>query len=82
MRGKLYLFGGSSCPDATECLPGVYSFDIGKDAAEGGGREDADGFHPTCFFFLTAASLVLAFSDQLLVRQQCLLPGIASQSVA
>ncbi|XP_075885405.1 uncharacterized protein LOC142890337 [Nelusetta ayraudi] len=28
VRGKLYLFGGSSCPDATECLPGVHSFDI------------------------------------------------------
>uniref|UniRef100_A0A3P9I1B3 Zmp:0000001301 n=1 Tax=Oryzias latipes TaxID=8090 RepID=A0A3P9I1B3_ORYLA len=27
-KGRLYLFGGASCPDATECLPGVYSFDI------------------------------------------------------
>ncbi|XP_054469031.1 uncharacterized protein zmp:0000001301 [Anoplopoma fimbria] len=28
VKGKLYLFGGASSPDATECLPGVYSFDI------------------------------------------------------
>ncbi|XP_047425091.1 rab9 effector protein with kelch motifs [Mugil cephalus] len=28
VKGKLYLFGGVSSPDATECLPGVYSFDI------------------------------------------------------
>ncbi|XP_070707247.1 rab9 effector protein with kelch motifs [Pempheris klunzingeri] len=28
VKGKLYLFGGASKPDATECLPGVHSFDI------------------------------------------------------
>ncbi|XP_073334432.1 uncharacterized protein [Pagrus major] len=28
VKGKLYLFGGASSPVATECLPGVYSFDI------------------------------------------------------
>ncbi|XP_041825479.1 rab9 effector protein with kelch motifs isoform X3 [Melanotaenia boesemani] len=28
VKGKLYLFGGASSPEATECLPGVYSFDI------------------------------------------------------
>ncbi|GLD51789.1 rab9 effector protein with kelch motifs [Lates japonicus] len=28
VKGKLYLFGGVSSPDAAECLPGVYSFDI------------------------------------------------------
>ncbi|KAK2818821.1 hypothetical protein Q5P01_024382 [Channa striata] len=28
VKGKLYLFGGVSSPDATESLPGVYSFDI------------------------------------------------------
>ncbi|XP_054600643.2 rab9 effector protein with kelch motifs [Nothobranchius furzeri] len=28
VKGKLYLFGGSSSPDTPECLPGVYSFDI------------------------------------------------------
>eukprot|EP00064_Thunnus_orientalis_P006896 superscaffoldBa00000739_g6915 len=28
LTGKLYLFGGVSRHDATECLPGVYSFDI------------------------------------------------------
>ncbi|XP_067431278.1 uncharacterized protein zmp:0000001301 [Thunnus thynnus] len=28
VKGKLYLFGGVSRHDATECLPGVYSFDI------------------------------------------------------
>ncbi|XP_045922425.1 rab9 effector protein with kelch motifs [Micropterus dolomieu] len=28
VKGKLYLFGGASSPDATECLPGVHSFDI------------------------------------------------------
>ncbi|XP_039634931.1 rab9 effector protein with kelch motifs-like [Perca fluviatilis] len=28
VKGKLYLFGGVSSPEATECLPGVYSFDI------------------------------------------------------
>ncbi|XP_037609013.1 rab9 effector protein with kelch motifs isoform X1 [Sebastes umbrosus] len=28
VKGKLYLFGGASTPDAPECLPGVYSFDI------------------------------------------------------
>ncbi|XP_034048004.1 rab9 effector protein with kelch motifs [Thalassophryne amazonica] len=28
VRGKLYLFGGVSSPKATECLPGVYCFDI------------------------------------------------------
>ncbi|XP_059213653.1 uncharacterized protein zmp:0000001301 [Centropristis striata] len=28
VKGKLYLFGGVSSPDATECLPGVHSFDI------------------------------------------------------
>nr|XP_057915674.1 uncharacterized protein zmp:0000001301 [Doryrhamphus excisus] len=28
VKGKLYLFGGLSHPQATECLPGVYSFDI------------------------------------------------------
>ncbi|KTF83230.1 hypothetical protein cypCar_00041502 [Cyprinus carpio] len=27
-KGKLYLFGGSSHPESTECLPGVYCFDI------------------------------------------------------
>lgn len=30
VKGKLYLFGGSSHPDAKECLPGVYCFDIGR----------------------------------------------------
>ncbi|KAM8744233.1 uncharacterized protein AB9X84_018278 isoform 1-T3 [Acanthopagrus schlegelii] len=28
VKGKLYLFGGVSSPDATVCLPGVYRFDI------------------------------------------------------
>ncbi|XP_029693998.1 kelch domain-containing protein 3-like isoform X5 [Takifugu rubripes] len=28
VKGKLYLFGGTSDPRASECLPGVYSFDI------------------------------------------------------
>ncbi|XP_055063381.2 uncharacterized protein [Misgurnus anguillicaudatus] len=28
VKGKLYLFGGSSHPEAKECLPGVYCFDI------------------------------------------------------
>ncbi|KAF3702350.1 RING finger protein B [Channa argus] len=28
VKGKLYLFGGVSSTDATESLPGVYSFDI------------------------------------------------------
>ncbi|XP_074923621.1 kelch domain-containing protein 3-like isoform X3 [Chelonoidis abingdonii] len=28
VRGKIYLFGGCSTPDAKECLPGVYSFDL------------------------------------------------------
>ncbi|XP_024124302.1 rab9 effector protein with kelch motifs isoform X1 [Oryzias melastigma] len=28
VKGRLYLFGGASCPDATECLPGVHCFDI------------------------------------------------------
>uniref|UniRef100_A0A3B5A0K3 Rab9 effector protein with kelch motifs n=1 Tax=Stegastes partitus TaxID=144197 RepID=A0A3B5A0K3_9TELE len=28
VKGSLYLFGGTSSPEATECLPGVYSFDI------------------------------------------------------
>ncbi|KAL6472374.1 hypothetical protein MHYP_G00185620 [Metynnis hypsauchen] len=28
VKGKLYLFGGSCHPQATECLPGVYCFDI------------------------------------------------------
>ncbi|KAI1905285.1 hypothetical protein AGOR_G00014530 [Albula goreensis] len=28
VKGKLYLFGGSSVPQARECLPGVYCFDI------------------------------------------------------
>ncbi|XP_070781373.1 rab9 effector protein with kelch motifs [Enoplosus armatus] len=28
VKGKLYLFGGASSPDAAECLPGVHSFDI------------------------------------------------------
>ncbi|XP_074547020.1 uncharacterized protein LOC141805730 [Halichoeres trimaculatus] len=28
VKGKLYLFGGTSRPNASECLPGVYSFDI------------------------------------------------------
>ncbi|XP_060917881.1 rab9 effector protein with kelch motifs [Labrus mixtus] len=28
VKGKLYLFGGASSPNATECLAGVYSFDI------------------------------------------------------
>lgn len=30
IKGKVYLFGGSSSPEATECLPGVHRFDIGK----------------------------------------------------
>lgn len=34
VKGKLYLFGGVSSPDAAECLPGVYSFDIGEDDTE------------------------------------------------
>ncbi|XP_033870076.3 rab9 effector protein with kelch motifs [Acipenser ruthenus] len=29
IKSKLYLFGGSSFSQAEECLPGVYSFDIG-----------------------------------------------------
>ncbi|KAM4634154.1 uncharacterized protein ACJ7VT_009849 [Polymixia lowei] len=28
VKGRLYLFGGTCSPDATECLPGVYCFDI------------------------------------------------------
>ncbi|XP_037340801.2 rab9 effector protein with kelch motifs [Pungitius pungitius] len=28
VKGKLYLFGGACSRGATECLPGVYSFDI------------------------------------------------------
>nr|XP_061800295.1 rab9 effector protein with kelch motifs-like [Nerophis lumbriciformis] len=28
VKGKVYLFGGVSNPKATECLPGVFSFDI------------------------------------------------------
>ncbi|XP_016340160.1 tip elongation aberrant protein 1 [Sinocyclocheilus anshuiensis] len=28
VKGKLYLFGGSSHPEAEECLPGIYCFDI------------------------------------------------------
>ncbi|XP_030622920.1 acyl-CoA-binding domain-containing protein 6 [Chanos chanos] len=28
VKGKLFLFGGSSHPEAKECLPGVYCFDI------------------------------------------------------
>ncbi|KAG7476980.1 hypothetical protein MATL_G00088550 [Megalops atlanticus] len=28
VKGKIYLFGGSSAPDARECLPGVYCFHI------------------------------------------------------
>ncbi|XP_036450772.1 rab9 effector protein with kelch motifs [Colossoma macropomum] len=28
VKGKLYLFGGCCHPQATECLPGVYCFDI------------------------------------------------------
>ncbi|KAJ8287021.1 hypothetical protein GJAV_G00046090 [Gymnothorax javanicus] len=28
VKGKLYLFGGSSAPQARECLPGIYCFDI------------------------------------------------------
>lgn len=34
VKGKLYLFGGTSDPRASECLPGVYSFDIGEDVVE------------------------------------------------
>ncbi len=30
VKGKLYLFGGSSHPEAKQCLPGVYCFDIGE----------------------------------------------------
>ncbi|XP_056322999.1 uncharacterized protein zmp:0000001301 [Danio aesculapii] len=28
VKGKLYLFGGCSDPEAKECLPGIYCFDI------------------------------------------------------
>ncbi|KAM4720118.1 uncharacterized protein FYW61_015674 [Anableps anableps] len=28
VKGKLYLFGGTSRAEASECLPGVYSFDV------------------------------------------------------
>ncbi|XP_046717518.1 host cell factor 2 isoform X2 [Silurus meridionalis] len=28
VKGKLYLFGGSCDPEAKECLPGVYCFDV------------------------------------------------------
>ncbi|XP_072515267.1 uncharacterized protein [Salminus brasiliensis] len=28
VKGKLYLFGGSCHPEATECLPGVHRYDI------------------------------------------------------
>ncbi|KAL2087696.1 hypothetical protein ACEWY4_016524 [Coilia grayii] len=28
IKGKVYLFGGVSSPEAAECLPGVYRFDI------------------------------------------------------
>ncbi|KAJ8339366.1 hypothetical protein SKAU_G00361520 [Synaphobranchus kaupii] len=30
VKGKLYLFGGSSVPQAIECLPGIYCFDIDR----------------------------------------------------
>lgn len=30
VKGKLYLFGGSCHPQATECLMGMYCFDIGE----------------------------------------------------
>uniref|UniRef100_H3AJA2 Zmp:0000001301 n=1 Tax=Latimeria chalumnae TaxID=7897 RepID=H3AJA2_LATCH len=30
VKGKLYLFGGSASPNAEECIPGVFCFDIGS----------------------------------------------------
>ena len=39
--GRLYLFGGVSSPEATECLPGVYSFDIGEEVTAAGARGEA-----------------------------------------
>lgn len=59
MKGKLYLFGGVSRPDATECLPGVYSFDIGEDVTVGGGKRNtsslvcAEAFFCRCCFSVT-----------------------------
>ena len=35
VKGKLYLFGGVDSPQAGECLPGVYCFDIGKITGQG-----------------------------------------------
>ncbi|XP_043920217.1 leucine-zipper-like transcriptional regulator 1 isoform X1 [Protopterus annectens] len=30
VKGKMYLLGGSADPNAEECLPGIYCFDIGS----------------------------------------------------
>lgn len=63
VRGKLYLFGGWSCPDAAECLPGVYSFDIGEDVQRAGWAPSTT-FAP--FFQLTALQpLALTCTDGL-----------------
>lgn len=71
MKGKLYLFGGASSPDAGECLPGVYSFDIGEDVIEGGGKEEHDQLG-LCLGFVVVVALALHYSDGISIFQQCL----------
>ncbi|XP_054878269.1 rab9 effector protein with kelch motifs-like [Poeciliopsis prolifica] len=53
VRGKLYLFGGSSSPEASESLPGVYSFDVVSLAWE---RLSAGGVAPRGLRFGSAAA--------------------------
>lgn len=77
MRGKLYLFGGSSCPDATECLPGVHSFDIGEDVEEAGWRgirAPSTSFIP---FFLSFGYSSLALSPDLHWSTLCFVNSVS-----
>lgn len=30
VKGKIYLFGGCASVNAEQCLPGVYTFDLGE----------------------------------------------------
>ncbi|XP_035995860.1 acyl-CoA-binding domain-containing protein 6 [Fundulus heteroclitus] len=53
VKGRLYLFGGASSPDASECLPGVYSFDVVSLSWE---RLSAGGPAPTALRHSSAAA--------------------------
>ncbi len=72
VNGKLYLFGGSSHPEAKECLPGVYCFDIGETKCMWLYDETEElELLSSCWFGLSCASVTLTW-EKLLTGGVCL----------